>query len=154
MISVIIPVYKAESYLAECLDSILAQSYAGLEVICVNDGSPDSSLSILRDYEVKDSRVHVIDQENAGVTMAAEMALCKQGASGLPLLMQMTHCQQTHYRSLPQEPHPIPILLWDSLMSPQPNSLKPYLPTHSADGAFQNGSFRQCLGVNYTGVNC
>lgn len=67
VISVIIPVYNAEKYVGKCLDSVLAQNYKNFEILCFNDGSPDSSLRILREYEKKDGRIKVIDQENMGV---------------------------------------------------------------------------------------
>ncbi len=50
-VSVIVPVFNVEKYLAECLDSILAQTYSNFEVICINDGSTDSSLDILENIE-------------------------------------------------------------------------------------------------------
>ena len=70
LVSVIIPVYKVEAFLPRCLDSILKQSYRELEIICVNDGSPDNCLSILETYAEKDSRIKVIDQKNQGVSAA------------------------------------------------------------------------------------
>lgn len=70
MISVIVPVYNAEQYLEECIKSILAQTYTDLEVICVNDGSTDSSLSILNSFAVLDDRIKVINQKNSGVSAA------------------------------------------------------------------------------------
>ena len=68
-VSVIIPVYNAEKYLRECLDSVVNQTLKDIEIICVDDGSTDSSLEILREYEAKDDRVHVMTQKNqyAGV---------------------------------------------------------------------------------------
>lgn len=69
-ISVIIPVYNAEKYIAECLDSLVNQTLMDLEIICVNDGSRDNSLRILRQYELKDSRIKVIDQKNQGACVA------------------------------------------------------------------------------------
>lgn len=68
-ISVIIPVYNAQQHLRQCLDSVLNQSPVELEVICVDDGSGDGSLKILREYEQIDSRVRVLTQKNqyAGV---------------------------------------------------------------------------------------
>lgn len=70
-ISVIIPVYNVEKYLARCLDSILDQSLRELEVVCVNDASPDNSSKILAEYAAKDSRVRVITKEkNEGLMMA------------------------------------------------------------------------------------
>ena len=63
-ISVIIPVYNVEKYLKKCLDSICNQTLQDIEIICVDDGSSDSSLEILRQYEAKDSRVKVLTQSN------------------------------------------------------------------------------------------
>ena len=54
-ISVIIPVYNVENYLGECVDSVVGQSYKNLEIICINDGSTDSSLEILKGYQSRDS---------------------------------------------------------------------------------------------------
>ena len=69
-ISVIIPVYNSEKYIAKCLDSILCQTYKNFEVICVNDGSFDSSLSILENYKDKDGRIKIISQNNGGPSKA------------------------------------------------------------------------------------
>ena len=69
-VSVIIPVYNTAAYLRECLDSVLAQDIDGLEAVCINDGSPDNSIDILREYAAKDSRVVVIDKPNEGVAAA------------------------------------------------------------------------------------
>ncbi len=73
MISVIIPVYNAQRYLAETLDSVLNQTYKDFELILVNDGSTDNSLEILREYEKKDSRVKVITDENHGAPHARNL---------------------------------------------------------------------------------
>lgn len=74
-ISVCIPFYNIAPYVSRCLNSVLNNTYKNLEVICVNDGSNDDTLSILRMYEQKDSRIIVIDQENSGVAAARENAL-------------------------------------------------------------------------------
>ncbi|MBQ3194498.1 MAG: glycosyltransferase [Oscillospiraceae bacterium] len=74
-ISVIVPVYRAEKFLNRCVDSILAQTFEDLEVILVDDGSPDTSGQICDDYAARDSRVHVIHQENAGVCVARNVSL-------------------------------------------------------------------------------
>ena len=79
-ISVIVPVYNMEAYLRECLDSILRQTLTNIEIITINDGSKDGSLSILREYEKKDSRVKVIDKPNEGVGKARNDGL--KAASG------------------------------------------------------------------------
>lgn len=65
-LSIIIPVYNVESYLADCLDSALRQSFQNVEIICINDGSTDGSLAILREYEKRDERIKVINKPNAG----------------------------------------------------------------------------------------
>lgn len=78
-ISVIIPVYNTEQYLRQCLDSIVYQTFSDIEIICFNDASTDGSLAILREYEVKDRRIKVIDSKvnirqgggrNAGLRIA------------------------------------------------------------------------------------
>lgn len=75
LISVIIPVYNTAEYLPRCLDSILKNTYQNLEVICINDGSPDNSMEILEAYAARDSRIRVINQKNAGVSAARNRGL-------------------------------------------------------------------------------
>lgn len=74
-ISVIIPVYKVEAYLPRCLDSVINQTYKNLEIILVDDGSPDNSGKICDEYAEKDSRIVVIHKENEGVAKARNTAL-------------------------------------------------------------------------------
>ena len=69
-VSVIVPVYNVEKYLAECINSIINQTLKEIEIICVNDGSTDSSLDILREYEKKDNRIKVINKSNGGISSA------------------------------------------------------------------------------------
>lgn len=69
-ISVIIPVYNVESYLRQCMDSIIGQTLEDIEIICINDSSTDGSLAILEEYAKKDNRVQVITQKNAGAGAA------------------------------------------------------------------------------------
>ena len=73
--SVIIPVYNVAPYLRECLDSVLAQTFADWEAICVDDGSTDGSGAILDEYADRDSRIRVFHQPNAGVSVARNKAL-------------------------------------------------------------------------------
>ena len=75
LISVIVPVYKVEEYLEKCVDGILAQTYTDLEVILVDDGSPDRCGEICDNYAARDSRVTVIHQENGGLSAARNAAL-------------------------------------------------------------------------------
>lgn len=74
-ISVVIPIYNVEDYLEECLDSIVNQTFTDLEIICVNDGSKDNSLQILKEYAKKDDRIIVIDQENGGHAVATNVGM-------------------------------------------------------------------------------
>ena len=73
--SIIIPCYKVEKYIRECLDSVLAQNILDWEAICVDDGSPDRTGAILDEYATKDSRIEVIHQANGGLSAARNAAL-------------------------------------------------------------------------------
>ena len=75
MISIIVPVYKAEQYLRPCIDSILAQTYTDYELVLVDDGSPDNCGAICDEYATKDSRVKVIHQRNQGQAAARNAAV-------------------------------------------------------------------------------
>jgi glycosyltransferase involved in cell wall biosynthesis len=74
-VTVIIPAYNAGPYLADCLDSLLGQTLADIEVICVDDGSTDDSLATMKSYAQADSRVKVLHQENAGAGAARNAGL-------------------------------------------------------------------------------
>lgn len=74
-VSVIIPVYNVEKYLAQCLESVIAQEPEDMEIICVNDGSTDSCPEILKQYAQKDSRITIISQANAGYGAAVNAGL-------------------------------------------------------------------------------
>lgn len=75
MISIIIPVYKAERYLSKCVDSILAQTYADWELLLVDDGSPDNSGSLCDEYAAKNKRIKAFHKENGGVSSARNLGL-------------------------------------------------------------------------------
>lgn len=75
LVSIIVPVYNAEDYLRYCVDSILQQSYANLEVILVDDGAEDSSPQICDEFAAQDNRVTVIHQENGGIAKAQNTGL-------------------------------------------------------------------------------
>ena len=75
LISIIIPVYNVEPYLRKCLDSIVNQTYKNLEIILVDDGSTDNSGAICDEYALKDDRIIVIHQANAGMSAARNAAL-------------------------------------------------------------------------------
>lgn len=79
-VSIIVPIYNVEKYLARCLDSLLAQTLHDIEIMAVNDGSTDRSLDILHAYKIRDSRIKIINQENFGVSEARNAGIAK--ASG------------------------------------------------------------------------
>ena len=74
-VSIIVPIYNKEKYLTRCLNSIINQSYPNIEVICINDGSTDKSLNIIKEYQIKDKRIVLIDQKNQGVSAARNIGL-------------------------------------------------------------------------------
>lgn len=74
-ISVIIPIFNAQEHLSECLDSVLTQTLGNIEVICINDGSTDDSLTILQKYAKKDNRIVMHTQKNSGVSVARNVGL-------------------------------------------------------------------------------
>lgn len=69
-VSIIIPIYNVEKYLRRCLDSVLNQTFSDWEAICVNDGSPDNCMEILKEYCAKDSRFKIVDKKNGGLSDA------------------------------------------------------------------------------------
>lgn len=107
LIGVIVPVYKVEKYIAECIESVLAQTYTNFRLILVDDGTPDNAGKICDEYAKKDSRITVIHQENAGVTRARargveEAADCEfitfvDGDDSLPKKsLQELHCAMSN----------------------------------------------------------
>jgi glycosyltransferase involved in cell wall biosynthesis len=75
LVSVIVPVYKAEAYLHKCVDSLLAQTMTDFEVLLIDDGSPDRSGAICDEYAAKDSRIRVFHKENGGVASARQVGI-------------------------------------------------------------------------------
>lgn len=70
LVSIIVPCYKVEQYLPNCIESILCQSYTNWELILVDDGSPDNCGNICDDYAVKDNRIKVVHKQNGGLSSA------------------------------------------------------------------------------------
>jgi len=86
IVSVIMPVYNGETYLRQCLDSVVNQTLKEIEIICVDDGSSDRSVEILKEYAAKDERVMVLQQENAGAGAARNNGLSKASGKYLSFL--------------------------------------------------------------------
>ena len=74
-ISIIIPIYKVEDYISKCIKSVIAQSYHNLEIILIDDGSPDRCGDICDDYAERDSRIRVIHRQNGGISAARNSGL-------------------------------------------------------------------------------
>ena len=74
-VSVIIPVYNIEAHLRQCLDSVVRQTLTDIEIICVDDGSTDTSFKILTEYAAEDNRFLILTQENAGPGVARNTGL-------------------------------------------------------------------------------
>ncbi|MCS2957907.1 glycosyltransferase [Bacteroides salyersiae] len=75
LFSIIIPVYKVEQYLPECIDSIIKQTFTNFELLLIDDGSPDRSAEICDAYALKDNRIHVFHEKNGGVSFARNIGL-------------------------------------------------------------------------------
>lgn len=76
-VSIIVPVYNVAPYVGHCLETLIAQTEKNIEILVINDGSRDDSLAVCREYEAKDERITVIDQPNAGVSVARNAGLAR-----------------------------------------------------------------------------
>lgn len=86
LVSIIIPVYNAEKYLKRCLESVISQTWENLEILILDDGSVDESLSISRVYEMNDDRITVISKNNTGVSDTREIGIQKATGDWLAFL--------------------------------------------------------------------
>lgn len=75
LVSIIIPCYGVEEYIEKCINSITAQTLNNIEIICINDGSPDNTINILKNLAAKDSRIQIIDKKNEGVSIARNIGI-------------------------------------------------------------------------------
>ena len=87
-ISILVPIYNVESYLQQCLESLVNQTLTDIEIICINDGSTDDSTKIIQDFQKSDSRIKVIEKKNTGYGDSMNRGLKK--ASGKYIGIQMT----------------------------------------------------------------
>lgn len=77
LVSIVVPIYNLENYLFRCIESLIHQTYNNIEIILINDGSTDNSISIINKYSERDSRIIVIDKENQGVSVARNVGIEK-----------------------------------------------------------------------------
>ena len=99
-ISIIIPIYNSEKFIEECLKSILAQTFKDFEIICVNDGSTDNTLNILKIFERKDKRINIINQNNTGAGIARNVGMKKSKGEYLIFLDSDDVCEKTMLENL------------------------------------------------------
>ena len=102
-ISIIIPIYNVEPYLRQCLDSVVNQTLQDIQIICVNDGSTDGSLAILREYEASDSRIEIIDKPNGGPSSARNAGISSVRGKYMYFpdsddWIDVTLCEKAYYR--------------------------------------------------------
>ena len=100
IISVIIPIYNSEKYLDKCIQSVINQSVKNIEIICVNDGSTDSSSLIVQKYLTQDDRVKLINKPNGGLSSARNTGI---GFSNGDYLMFVDADDELLYRSMRTE---------------------------------------------------
>lgn len=100
LVSVIVPVYNVEPYLRECVDSIIAQTYFNLEIILVDDGSPDKCPEICDEYAKKDNRVKVIHQNNGGLAHARNVGIANSNGEYLTFVDSDDYVSNDYVESL------------------------------------------------------
>ena len=100
LVSVIVPIYNVETYLRECVDSILRQTYSNLEIILVEDGSPDKCPEICDEYAKKDNRVKVIHQNNGGLAHARNVGIANSNGDYLTFIDSDDYVSYDYVESL------------------------------------------------------
>lgn len=100
LVSVVVPIYKVEKYLAECVDSILAQTLSDIEVILVDDGSPDNCPAMVDAYAAKDPRVVAIHQPNGGYGKAVNAGIARASAPYIGVIESDDWIEPTMYEKL------------------------------------------------------
>lgn len=99
-LSVIIPIYKVESYLRQCLDSVVNQTYRNMEIILIDDGSPDNCGMICDEYAARDGRVRVIHKENAGVSAARNEGIRLATGDWITFVDADDWCERDYYERI------------------------------------------------------
>ena len=99
-VSVIIPVYKVEKYLRKCLDSVVGQTYSNLEIILIDDGSPDNCGAICEEYAARDPRVVVIHKENGGLSAARNDGIQRATGEWTAFVDSDDWCELDYYEQM------------------------------------------------------
>lgn len=130
LISVIVPVYKVEAYLGRCVESILAQTYRNMEILLVDDGSPDRCPQICEEYAAKDPRIRVIHQENKGLSGARNTGIDKARGEYLAFIDSddkwLPHFLESLYRAMTETGADISQCRWEYMHGNE--ILEPYDP--------------------------
>jgi glycosyltransferase involved in cell wall biosynthesis len=100
LLSIIIPVYNSSPYLKRCLDSVLGQTYTDFELLIINDGSEDDSLSICRKYEQQDRRIKVFSKPNGGVSSARNVGLAHASGQWICFIDSDDYVEKNHLEKL------------------------------------------------------
>lgn len=100
LVSIVVPVYKVEKYLRQCLDSILAQTFRDMEIIVVDDGSPDGCPGIIDEYAAKDSRVVAVHQQNGGYGKAVNAGIARAKGKYVGIVESDDYIESDMYASL------------------------------------------------------
>lgn len=166
LVSVIVPVYKVEPYLDRCVASILAQTYPNLEVILVDDGSPDNCPALCDAWAQRDARIRVIHKKNGGISDARNVGLDAASGAYISLLTAMITLQKISSRpfmicSMSTTPIFLPSI-GNSSMLTRRRSLLRFLPEtlRSFRVLMPSGSFLRRIpthvmhGINYANGNC
>jgi len=101
-VSVLIPCYNVEKYIRECMDSVCGQTLKDLEIICINDGSTDSTLKILKEYAEKDNRVVIIDKKNSGYGASMNMGLDRATGEYIGIVESDDYAEKDMFETLYQ----------------------------------------------------
>lgn len=100
LLTIIVPVYNTANYLPRCLDCLSSQTYQDIEIIAVNDGSPDNSSTILHDYARKDKRIKVLEKKNGGVSSARNLGISKATGDFVTFLDSDDWVDKDYYNEL------------------------------------------------------
>lgn len=153
LISIIVPVYNVEKYLAKCLDSLINQTYKNIEIICVNDGSTDNSLNILNEY-TSDKRIIIINQNNTGLSGARNTGLVNCHGDYIMFVdsddwIDEDTCEKAYDAVVKYDPD---IILWSYIKEyknrSEPKRIFNFNSRYLNGKESRNKIFRRCIGLS------